>query len=157
MAWRKMNLFGSTKDNRMRSGQSLVEFSLILLLLLMLVAGVVDLGRLAFTVIDLRDAAQEGLSYAIIDPTNCAEIEARAMAVRENTGLSPINSVEIKIDGSKCNLAPANQACAGHEVKVVTHLDQFIYISPIADLIAGFVNQPISATAVGSILTPVCH
>lgn len=47
-------------------GQSLMEFSLSLVVLLVLLAGVVDLGRAFFTYITLRDAAQEGASYASV-------------------------------------------------------------------------------------------
>ena len=51
---------------RRENGQSLVEMALSMTLLLILLAGVVDLGRAFFTFIALRDAAQEGASYAAV-------------------------------------------------------------------------------------------
>ena len=78
-------------------GQAIVELATSLVILLTLLAGVVDLGRALFTWITLRDAAQEGASYASVlatealdntdtDPDNnlftvdefCGHIEERA-------------------------------------------------------------------------------
>ena len=47
-------------------GQAIVELATSLVILLTLLAGVVDLGRALFTWITLRDAAQEGASYASV-------------------------------------------------------------------------------------------
>lgn len=52
--------------NPKEQGQSLIELSLSLVMLLILLAGLVDLGRGFFTYITLRDAAQEGASYASV-------------------------------------------------------------------------------------------
>ena len=52
--------------DRNESGQSLMELALSMTVLLILLAGVVDLGRAFFTYIALRDAAQEGASYAAV-------------------------------------------------------------------------------------------
>ena len=46
-------------------GQSMVELAVSVVVLLILLAGVVDLGRLAFYYITLRDAAQEAASLCI--------------------------------------------------------------------------------------------
>ncbi len=47
-------------------GQSLVEFAISLVIILLLLAGVVDLGRAFFAYIIVRDAAQEGAVYGAI-------------------------------------------------------------------------------------------
>ena len=47
---------------------------------MILLSGVVDLGRLAFYYIAMKDAAQEGASYASIFPNDCDEIEKRVLA-----------------------------------------------------------------------------
>jgi len=46
-----------------QTGQSLVEFSLMAIILLVLLAGVMDLGRAYFTYLALKDAAAEGAYY----------------------------------------------------------------------------------------------
>ncbi|MEA3339476.1 MAG: TadE/TadG family type IV pilus assembly protein [Chloroflexota bacterium] len=59
-------------------GQSMLEFALVLPVLLVVLAGVLDLGRLYFSYVAVTDAAGEGASYAAIHPDNTAEIIARA-------------------------------------------------------------------------------
>lgn len=59
-------------------GQSMLEFALVLPVLLVVLAGVLDLGRLYFAYVAVTDAAGEGASYAAIHPDNTAEIVARA-------------------------------------------------------------------------------
>jgi hypothetical protein len=46
-----------------KAGQSLVEFSLMAIVLLILLTGVMDLGRAYFTYLALKDAAAEGAYY----------------------------------------------------------------------------------------------
>jgi Flp pilus assembly protein TadG len=72
-----MMMFGKTNDPSIKlSGraQSLVEFALILPILLLLIMGTFDLGRLFYIKITLVSAAREGayyLSYHTDDPANC--------------------------------------------------------------------------------------
>jgi len=55
--------------NNSQVGQSLVEFSLMAVLLIVLLAGVMDLGRAYFTYLALKDAAAEGAYYGQAHPT----------------------------------------------------------------------------------------
>ena len=61
------------KHNRER-GQSLTEFAVSLVFLLTLLAGVVDLGRMFFVYVTVREAAQEGAAFASICPDEEAVI-----------------------------------------------------------------------------------
>jgi len=54
------------KTNEKERGQAIVELSMSLVMMLTLLAGAVDFGRAFFTWITLRDAAQEGASYASV-------------------------------------------------------------------------------------------
>jgi hypothetical protein len=49
-------------------GQSLVEMALALPLLLLILAGLLDLGRVYFTYLTIQDAATEGASYLAVNP-----------------------------------------------------------------------------------------
>ena len=49
-------------------GQSLVEMSLMLVILLTILSGVIDLGRGFFSYIAIQNAAGEGALYAAINP-----------------------------------------------------------------------------------------
>ena len=56
---------------RRESGQSMVEFALVLPVLLLLLCGIVDFGWIYYNQITLNNAAREGARYAVIhyDPT----------------------------------------------------------------------------------------
>jgi Flp pilus assembly protein TadG len=79
-------------------GQSLVEFALVLPLLLLLVFGIIDAGRLIFTYNDVSNAARSGVRTAIVNqsttgsntcdttapdayPTGCAIASAVGLAL----------------------------------------------------------------------------
>jgi Flp pilus assembly protein TadG len=55
---------GALDDERRQRGQSLAEFTLVLPLLLIILAGALDLGRLYFAYVAVTDVAGEGASYA---------------------------------------------------------------------------------------------
>ena len=59
-------------------GQSLLEFALVLPVLLVVLAGVLDLGRLYFAYVAVTDAAGEGATYAAMYPDDTDGIVARA-------------------------------------------------------------------------------
>lgn len=60
-----------------RSGQSLVEFALVLPLILLLIMGVIDLGRGIFAFNEVSNAAREGGRTGIVNQT-LSDIRARA-------------------------------------------------------------------------------
>jgi Flp pilus assembly protein TadG len=67
------------KQRRFRSeeGQSLVEVAMLMPLLVLIVAGTLDLGRAYMTMVALNDAAAEGATYASMHPSATSEIVAR--------------------------------------------------------------------------------
>ena len=50
----------------------MIELALSFVVLLLLLMGVVDLGRAYFAFMSMRDAAQEGAAYGSIYPINLA-------------------------------------------------------------------------------------
>ena len=81
----------------MGKGQSLVEFGIILPIILILLAGAVELGIGLFQYIQLRDAAQEGALFgSICQRTDLIELRAR------NSSSSPLdlNSPEVVVQTS---------------------------------------------------------
>jgi Flp pilus assembly protein TadG len=50
-------------ETRVENGQSMVEFAFGMVILMIILVGIVDLGRAFFTFMALRDAAQEGAVY----------------------------------------------------------------------------------------------
>ena len=70
-----------------RPGQSLVEFTLGLLVLLLVLAAVVDYGRLLYASIVLTNVAREGAHYGSIAPTDTNGIRQAALDEYQATGL----------------------------------------------------------------------
>ena len=98
------------RKNKPESGQSLIELALVLLILIILVSGIVDLGRVLFYYVTLRDAAQEGVVYGSIYPHECDTIEARAKGPLTRGGA---DGVEISIKmGLEVSTAGALATCA---------------------------------------------
>ena len=60
-----------------RRGQSLVELAISLPFMLLLMLGTIDMGRMFFDYIELRNAAREGAGYGSRNPTDTSGIELR--------------------------------------------------------------------------------
>jgi Flp pilus assembly protein TadG len=89
------------KGKRRERGQSLVEVALVLPVLLIILAGVLDLGRMYFSYVAITDAAGEGATYAAMHPDDSAGIYQRA---QEATGglvqIDPAN-VNVAVSGNQ--------------------------------------------------------
>jgi Flp pilus assembly protein TadG len=55
-------------DPGSQKGQSLVEMAIMMVVLLIILGGVLDLGRMYFTYLALQNAAGEGAAYGAINP-----------------------------------------------------------------------------------------
>ncbi len=78
-------------------GQALVEFALVIPILILILMGVLDLGRGIYTYNVVANAAREGVRFGIVNPSNTSGIRAQALA---NT---------IALDPSQ--IAPASISC----------------------------------------------
>lgn len=67
-------------SNRLSRGQSLVEFALLLPLLIVILIGILDLGRFFGGYVALTNAAREGARYAIDYPTDTTGIKNRTVS-----------------------------------------------------------------------------
>lgn len=130
-------------------GQSLVELALVFTILVLLVAGVIDLGRAFFTYTALRDAAQEGATYGAIDPTNTSGIQERAWDNLENVVSNPESDVDVSV-------TIIGGACLGNIIQVDVDYTQFPITMPFLGTIIGSQTFPIHATVQDTILTPTC-
>ena len=135
-----MSARGMIRKEAAESGQSFTEIAISLVFILILLASIVDLGRIFFTFVALRDAAQEGAAYASICPNDTAGVETR---VRTSSNL-PVNL----LDTSNI-LVEVFQDYVDIEVTVrVTHQD-FSLSMPFL----GGVTVPLRAVVTDSILT----
>ncbi len=77
----------STSPHRRTTGQSLVEFALLLPVLLLLLVGVFDLGRAFHALITLNNAGREAARYGTLHRTNLAGMRAAAIQEALNSGI----------------------------------------------------------------------
>jgi len=137
--------------SRTEQGQGLVEFACVATVLLVLVVGLLDLGRALFTWMALRDAAQEGASYGSVFPTATEMIETRA----RDTSKRPVNLADVTLVDVQINLLGA--ACAGNGIEVIVTYPDFELTTPLLASILGKDSIPIRARVTDTILTPPCH
>ena len=123
-------------------GQSLVEVALALPVLILILAGALDLGRLYYVTVALTDAAGEGATYAAINPHDTAEIVSRAQAA--SGGLVQIEPGNVAID---CPVV-----AAGMPVTVTVSYD-FTIATPLVNMIVPDGVMTLQGIAAESILT----
>lgn len=136
------------EENNTQSGQSLVEFAVSLVILLMLISGIVDGSRALFTYMALRDAAQEGAVYGAINPTMTAAIQDRVY--KSSDMLQSIEgavNVDVTVTGSPC---------MGSGIQVDVRYDSFPITMPFLGTVLGSQTVAIKASAVDTILSPAC-
>ena len=135
---------------RSEKGQSLVELAFGIVILLILLAGIIDIGRMLFFYISLRDAAQEGAVFGQISPRSCAQITNRVNEVLNNSQATP---PDIFIDGISCIAAAEinTRSCSGKEIKIVLNAP-FKFSMP---LMGGRIIN-LSTEIRGTILRPAC-
>lgn len=135
-------------EDNPQEGQSLIEFAISLVVLLIMLAGIVDSGRALFTYLALRESAEEGALYGSTDPTNLSAIEARALNSSDMVrGIGSEVAVQVSISGA---------ACTGHAITVTVTYADFPITMPFLGAIIGSQTIPISATATNTVLRPGC-
>ena len=134
-------------------GQSMVELAVSMVILLVLVAGIVDLGRMFFAYIGMRDAAQEGVVYGITEPAQCQGIEDRAVSLlNDSTDIQ----VTVLVNGVDCGSASAADACSGNALWVTVTDPDFNISMPFLGTILGRQFIHLEAEVSGTILRPAC-
>lgn len=137
-------------------GQGLVEFALVVMFLFLLVSGVIGIGNAYFLHLALRDAAQEGASYAAVDPTNNSQITQRAQEVMAGT-LDPSDvtvSIALLNPPQACaGINPATLRSNGIEVQVSYNMP---IVVPFLGAIVGSDTWTLTGTARNTILRPSC-
>jgi Flp pilus assembly protein TadG len=127
-----------------RRGQGLVEFALVLTIFLMLVMGVVDLGRGVFTYNMLSEAAREGAREGVASSNSLSQMCMEAWQRVQAPGITAM---------SGCNSIADNSATSFGTLTITVHrgtsgstsdLDstQLTYtFTPVTPLIEGVTNS----------------
>lgn len=139
---------------RAEKGQSLVEFSLGLVAMLVILSGLLDLGRLYFTFVALEDAAGEAALYLSINPHCLHASDGVECANPNNADYRARNSGGQEVDWSRANITfevPAPYG-VGETVKVKVEYS-YPLLTPVIPRIAGVNPITISASASQIIIT----
>lgn len=138
-------------------GQSLVEFALSVSFVLLLLVGIMDFGYAFFTMVMLRDAAQEGATYGAICPDDLAGVADRLReSAREPINLSAIRDDQIQI----CFTLPGSDSCGapmtlGNDVQVTVSYPHEI-MTPFMGSILGTQEYTLTVSATDSLLRISC-
>jgi Flp pilus assembly protein TadG len=77
----------SKHTHRRESGQELIEFSLVLVVLLLIIFGIFDIGRIFHATVVLTNAARSGARYGARDPSNFSALRTAVKNETNETGI----------------------------------------------------------------------
>jgi Flp pilus assembly protein TadG len=149
-------------------GQSLVELSISLLVLLLILGGIVDLGRVLMFSINLRDAAQEGAQYGSLTAPDsggsystrlaayCNEITNRINSTGQDNFTAGSVMIDVRLNGVSCASAALSDACFGKEISVTITKPDYPITMPLLGAAIGRQSVTVSNTAKSTILRPSC-
>jgi len=117
---------GAPGGNGRRSGQSLVEFALVLPILLLIVVALFDVGMYVFAANDITNAARKGVRVAIVDQTSGAAANA---AIEQATGLG-LTTADVSV--AFYSAEDLSKQCAPVQVNCIAEVTVSYEWEPIA-------------------------
>jgi Flp pilus assembly protein TadG len=156
------------KKIKSQRGQSLVELSISLVLLLILLSGAVEFGMAFFQFVQLQDAAQEGALYGSMNATNCTNVVARVKGasdspvdLNDTAVINGVNIVQIEVTivdqatstEYPCDGTPNLYDCEGNGMRVDVTYQHKIFM-PFLPQILGRDILPLHASVTDTILSP---
>lgn len=94
---------GSSRMRKIETGQSMAEFAIAVLVFLIILFGVIDLGRAVFEYNDLANSAREGARMAI--EQQYTDDQVKAWTAQQSAGL--LTDDDVTVSGSRtCNAVP---------------------------------------------------
>ena len=148
------------------AGQSLVEFAFMATFLLIVLMGVLDLGRAYYTLLALKDAAGEGAYYAQANPKRWCATATGPCAGRDSSFLrADPDNIEYRVRNSSpsgglvswpnatVTITPPATIKAG-EIITVTVSYGYRLLTPFLGTVAGTQTLTLTATSVSVIVTP---
>lgn len=125
---------GLAKRTHIPRGQALVEFALVLPIFVLMIFGLVDLGRAVFINNSLAEAARDGARYGSVQARAFDDASRDAVADWVEDRLSGIPNPNITV---ACTPASPAFGCTVNDVLVVTVQADIDMITPIIGQIVG--------------------
>jgi Flp pilus assembly protein TadG len=133
------------------SGQTLVEFALIVPIFILMMVGIFDVGRAIYTYSTINNAAHEAVRLAIVDQ-NATDVQDRAVSQAVGVGVAPGDVTVRWLDADYADLAPCNVTPRYGCTVEVTVRYAFTAATPMISQLMGTINleglarQPIERT-----------
>jgi Flp pilus assembly protein TadG len=134
--------------NRLRrsDGSTLVEFSLTILVLLILVAGIIEMGRLVLAYTTVANSARAGARYAIV---HGGDLTSGASSSTDNSAVKTVvknfagaGTIQLADSNITVTYSPTNLAGSTVTVKVVyTYTPMLGYFSSLLNVRLGSTSQ----------------
>ena len=144
--------------HRREKGQSLVELAVSFTLVMFVLSGAVDFGRAFFDVIALRDAAQEGVLYASINPTDESGIRDRVKQSSDSPidfSAFPDADIDISNTGFQCaGFYDDGGTLKSYWIKVTLYYDFSFSMPLIQNIFSDGITLTVDDTH--TILAPQC-
>jgi hypothetical protein len=138
------------------SGQSLIEFAFSFVIIVLLIVGAVELGRLYFSYIALYDAAQEGALYGAHFPGDDAAIINHVRGTSTNPlDLTDTGLVDIHVNHFDAH-AGTIFPCAGDGIEVNVAYT-FDFTMPFIGAFIPSNQIPLSASVISTVISPTCN
>ncbi len=128
-----------------KRGQSVVELALMLPILLIILLGLLDLGRVYYVMVALEDMAAEGATYAAIHPGPDNEEEVRERAAAGSVGLVYVISSTVRVEYPP-TVAPGAPI-------TVTVPCSFTFATPFVSAMVGSQTIELRGTAIGAVIS----
>lgn len=132
-------------------GQSLVEFAVGLVVILVILCGLLDLGRAYFIYVALEDGAGEAALYLSINPECRYASDGVACADPNNAEFRARNAGGLNVDWTHANIIIERPALGVGEPVSVTVEYPFPLVTPLIPRIVG--SETITLTAKASQIT----
>lgn len=136
------------RAQRLEKGQSLVEMTVGFVILIVILSGLLDLGRIYFIYVALEDGAGEGAIYLSINPTCRTTADGAACADPNNADYRARNAGGQFVNWAGANVIINRPTVFGVGDKVsVTISYAFPLLTPLMPQIAGVNPLTLSVTA----------
>ena len=144
------------KNIKNERGQSLVELSISLVLLLILLSGAVEFGIAFFQFVQLRDAAQEGALFGSMNPPASAADVAQETLIADRAKAASQNPINLQTDPAVTVTVDVTdgQYCEGGALQVEILYQHKIFMPFLPQIIGS--TLPLRAAVTDTILSPVC-
>jgi len=133
--------------------QSFVEVAIAMPVLLLILSGLLDLGRLYFTYVALEDGVGEAALYLSINPECRNESDGAACTDPNNAYYRAVNSGGQEVDWTKVTVDINRTGVTAGETVTVTMHYQYELLTPIIPRLAGMSHIDLTVVATQTIVT----